>query len=77
MTKRGCVHLPPLLPPPVLSPPPRPPPTPIFPPHQLPPQINDREELTLIDFPQMVSVGHPNAQELFDRDVDCIIRFFT
>ena len=26
------------------------------------PQINEREELTLIDFPQMVSVGHANAQ---------------
>lgn len=25
-------------------------------------QINEKEELTLIDFPQMVSVSHPNAQ---------------
>ncbi|KAI8468269.1 MAG: RIO1 family-domain-containing protein [Monoraphidium minutum] len=32
------------------------------------------EDLTMIDFPQMVSVGHANAQELFDRDVDCIVR---
>eukprot|EP00887_Chlorella_sp_A99_P001718 scaffold8.g1718.t1 len=32
--------------------------------------INDTEELTLIDFPQMVS-------ELFERDVECIIRFFS
>lgn len=39
--------------------------------------INEQEELTLIDFPQMVSVSHPNAQELFDRDVECIIRFFS
>ncbi|PSC74501.1 Serine threonine-kinase rio2 [Micractinium conductrix] len=39
--------------------------------------INEREELTLIDFPQMVSVGHANAEELFERDVECIIRFFS
>ncbi|KAL4450558.1 hypothetical protein ABPG77_000914 [Micractinium sp. CCAP 211/92] len=39
--------------------------------------INEKEELTLIDFPQMVSVSHPNAQELFERDVECIIRFFS
>ena len=37
-------------------------------------QINEDEELTLIDFPQMVSVGHGNARELFHRDVECIIR---
>lgn len=37
-------------------------------------QINEEEELTLIDFPQMVSVGHGNARELFHRDVECIIR---
>lgn len=36
--------------------------------------INEREELTLIDFPQMVSVSHANAEELFERDVDCIVR---
>lgn len=32
------------------------------------------EALTMIDFPQMVSVGHANARELFERDVECIIR---
>lgn len=32
------------------------------------------EAITMIDFPQMVSVGHANAQELFDRDVECIVR---
>jgi RIO kinase 2 len=37
--------------------------------------VDEGEELTVIDFPQMVSVSHPNAQELFDRDVDCIIRW--
>jgi RIO kinase 2 len=39
--------------------------------------VNEEEEITLIDFPQMVSVSHPNAQELFERDVECIIRFFS
>jgi RIO-like serine/threonine protein kinase len=32
-------------------------------------------QLTLIDFPQMVSVSHENAEEMFERDVDCIIRY--
>ena len=31
----------------------------------------------LIDFPQMVSIRHPNAQELFERDVKCLQRFFA
>jgi len=30
----------------------------------------------LIDFPQMVSVDHGNAEYYFDRDVNCIKRFF-
>ncbi|KAL3419799.1 rio1 family protein [Phlyctema vagabunda] len=30
----------------------------------------------LIDFPQMVSVDHANAEYYFDRDVNCIKRFF-
>ncbi|KAF7528589.1 hypothetical protein G7054_g10122 [Neopestalotiopsis clavispora] len=30
----------------------------------------------IIDFPQMVSTEHPNAEEYFDRDVNCIKRFF-
>ncbi|KAK9813106.1 hypothetical protein WJX72_009167 [[Myrmecia] bisecta] len=38
--------------------------------------VDDDEKLTLIDFPQMVSTSHSNAEELFERDVDCIIRFF-
>lgn len=33
--------------------------------------------MTLIDFPQMISTSHPNAEELFERDVDCVVRFFT
>jgi len=31
-------------------------------------------QLTLIDFPQMVSVSHANAQDMFDRDVECIVK---
>ncbi|KIW21235.1 hypothetical protein PV08_01815 [Exophiala spinifera] len=31
----------------------------------------------LIDFPQMVSVDHPNAEFYFDRDVECVKRFFA
>lgn len=31
----------------------------------------------LIDFPQMVSIDHPNAQEYFERDVECIKTFFS
>ena len=30
----------------------------------------------LIDFPQMVSMDHTNAEMYFDRDVNCIKRFF-
>jgi RIO kinase 2 len=30
----------------------------------------------LIDFPQMVSMDHPNAEMYFDRDVNCVKRFF-
>ena len=30
----------------------------------------------IIDFPQMVSIDHPNAQMYFDRDINCVKRFF-
>ena len=33
--------------------------------------------VTLIDFPQMVSTKHPNAKELYERDVECLIKFMT
>ncbi|TIA91828.1 hypothetical protein E3P99_00908 [Wallemia hederae] len=33
-------------------------------------------EPVIIDFPQMISVSHPNAEEYFDRDVHCIVKFF-
>ncbi|ONK73582.1 uncharacterized protein A4U43_C04F33140 [Asparagus officinalis] len=38
--------------------------------------IDDEEKVTMIDFPQMVSVSHRNAKMYFDRDVDCIFKFF-
>lgn len=33
-------------------------------------------QVTLIDFPQMVSVDHANAREYFDRDVNGLVKFF-
>ncbi|XP_037088408.1 serine/threonine-protein kinase rio2-like, partial [Pollicipes pollicipes] len=39
--------------------------------------VTDEERLVLIDFPQMVSTSHPNAEQLFQRDVDCLRRFFS
>ncbi|VVC43349.1 Serine/threonine-protein kinase Rio2,RIO kinase, conserved site,RIO kinase,RIO2 kinase winged helix domain [Cinara cedri] len=38
--------------------------------------INNEEKPIVIDFPQMMSVSHPNAEMFFDRDVNCIIAFF-
>ncbi|CAM9761182.1 unnamed protein product [Chrysoparadoxa australica] len=35
------------------------------------------ESITLIDFPQMVSTSHANAQEMFERDVGCIVKWFV
>lgn len=32
--------------------------------------------VTLIDFPQMISIQHPNAKEYYERDIQCIQRFF-
>lgn len=39
--------------------------------------INENEEITVIDFPQMTSTGHPNAQFYFERDVRCIQDYFS
>ncbi|EPS36057.1 hypothetical protein H072_10482 [Dactylellina haptotyla CBS 200.50] len=36
----------------------------------------ETQEPVVIDFPQMVSIDHPNAEEYFDRDVQCIKTFF-
>jgi RIO kinase 2 len=32
--------------------------------------------IVMIDFPQMISTGHQNAEEYFERDLHCIYRFF-
>jgi RIO kinase 2 len=44
------------------------------------PAENSTEEIKLtpilIDFPQMVSMDHPNAEMYFDRDVQCVKRYF-
>ncbi|GLI72653.1 serine/threonine-protein kinase rio2 [Penicillium ochrochloron] len=37
---------------------------------------NVRLEPVIIDFPQMVSIDHVNAEMYFDRDVNCIKRYF-
>lgn len=36
-----------------------------------------RSPVIMIDFPQMVSTAHTNAQELFERDVNCLRVFFS
>ncbi|KAM9329959.1 serine/threonine-protein kinase RIO2 [Gastrophryne carolinensis] len=38
--------------------------------------LDDEDHVTMIDFPQMVSTSHPNAEWYFDRDVKCIRDFF-
>lgn len=38
--------------------------------------INQDSEITVIDFPQCVSINHLNAEDYFDRDVECIYTFF-
>ncbi|XP_017774096.1 PREDICTED: serine/threonine-protein kinase RIO2 [Nicrophorus vespilloides] len=38
--------------------------------------INEDERPIIIDFPQMVSTGHINAEVYFDRDVTCVREFF-
>ena len=39
--------------------------------------LNDKKKLVIIDFPQMVSTSHHNAEDLFIRDVECLHRFFV
>jgi RIO kinase 2 len=39
--------------------------------------ISPERVVTLIDFPQMVSTNHPNAEELFQRDKNGLIKFFA
>ena len=37
---------------------------------------DERGDVTIIDFPQMVSCNHPNAEDLFVRDLKCLHKFF-
>lgn len=39
--------------------------------------LDQRDRVTMIDFPQMVSTSHANAEWYFDRDVKCIRDFFA
>ncbi|KAI1201323.1 Rio2, N-terminal-domain-containing protein [Nemania serpens] len=43
---------------------------------QTTPEANIKVTPVLIDFPQMVSMDHLNAEMYFDRDVACVKRFF-
>ncbi|XP_069820761.1 serine/threonine-protein kinase RIO2 [Dendropsophus ebraccatus] len=38
--------------------------------------LDDEDHVTMIDFPQMVSTSHANAEWYFDRDVKCVRDFF-
>uniref|UniRef100_UPI00398F751B serine/threonine-protein kinase RIO2 n=1 Tax=Pristiophorus japonicus TaxID=55135 RepID=UPI00398F751B len=38
--------------------------------------LDDEDHITMIDFPQMVSTSHLNAEWYFNRDVKCIRDFF-
>ncbi|KAK2911826.1 hypothetical protein QQF64_027677 [Cirrhinus molitorella] len=38
--------------------------------------LDDNDHVTMIDFPQMVSTSHTNAEWYFDRDVKCVRDFF-
>jgi RIO kinase 2 len=38
--------------------------------------IDKEENITMIDFPQMVSTTHENANSYFDRDVQCVRTYF-
>eukprot|EP00831_Metopus_contortus_P015721 TRINITY_DN16532_c0_g1_i1.p1 TRINITY_DN16532_c0_g1~~TRINITY_DN16532_c0_g1_i1.p1 ORF type:complete len:479 (-),score=73.02 TRINITY_DN16532_c0_g1_i1:71-1507(-) len=39
--------------------------------------VDHMSNFWVIDFPQIVSVTHPNAEMLFDRDITCIQTFFS
>ncbi|CAI9149107.1 unnamed protein product [Rangifer tarandus platyrhynchus] len=39
--------------------------------------IDDKEHITFIDLPQVVSTQHPNAEMYFERDVECIRSLFA
>lgn len=37
---------------------------------------HDCTKLTVIDFPQCISRNHPNADTYFNRDVECVYKYF-
>jgi len=39
--------------------------------------VSKSRVVTLIDFPQMVSTNHPNAEEMFQRDKNGLVKFFA
>lgn len=39
--------------------------------------MEDNGDITLIDFPQMISINHVHALEQFDRDISCIKAYFA
>eukprot|EP00596_Hydrurales_sp_CCMP1899_P001957 CAMPEP_0119044490 /NCGR_PEP_ID=MMETSP1177-20130426/31808_1 /TAXON_ID=2985 /ORGANISM="Ochromonas sp, Strain CCMP1899" /LENGTH=499 /DNA_ID=CAMNT_0007014645 /DNA_START=39 /DNA_END=1534 /DNA_ORIENTATION=- len=39
--------------------------------------VDQTGQVTLIDFPQMVSTSHPNASDLFARDLGGLVKFFA
>ncbi|XP_075582395.1 serine/threonine-protein kinase RIO2 isoform X2 [Pelecanus crispus] len=38
--------------------------------------LDNDDRVTMIDFPQMISTSHANAEWYFDRDVNCVKEFF-
>ena len=38
--------------------------------------INKPDEIVVIDFPQMISIHHPEAENYFKRDVQCVKNYF-
>ncbi|NWQ98654.1 RIOK2 kinase, partial [Burhinus bistriatus] len=38
--------------------------------------LDNDDHVTMIDFPQMISTSHANAEWYFDRDVNCVKEFF-
>lgn len=38
--------------------------------------IDEDENVTMIDFPQMISIDHPNAEEYFNRDIEGVKQYF-
>ena len=41
------------------------------------PNGEPRPVVTLIDFPQMISIQHYNVRDYYERDMECLHRFFT